>query len=824
MIISDSEVTGSINISGSTNTVGTSTVEGDMVVTGSLTVSGSSTLINIGLAEFSGSTGLLGTLNVDGTSSTIGTALVTGSAIISGSASIEGITTITGSVYLTGSLDMQNSQISASNINVGNPTTRTWGAGLEGSVFSLYDGSSNVSDILRFVAGALSASYALPTPNTRLYNNASSNIVNASDTGFSSTSIVNGQKLSLGFTSSALIGTNFISALNYGISKGWSAAGNAGDGSGTAPYSSSISIAGYNNYNNTYLRYTGTPGSGTGGNGSSYFGLGRISSDSYTVRIDSTMSYSDNSSGTTPTPATATYFYTSSLEITLPPLGASPSATSNGLNLRVITSSNPALIDNIFQDGFFTNTVVANVTRSYGTSDITGTSISASGYYRFHDIKVSVKSGSSAFRTVTLSEPLKQLYLPLGQIATSMSATPPTITATNAGAESLTIAPSRSLSGAPYLTAGNSTWAYSITASNMFDPAFYAGEIFTQTNSTSATGTWSIANNTVSCNTNGISTTGKVYDQTGNLKNSGFPNYNDVIRSTAAITHSIATTTKNINQIGIGTTIATLSTTAKGYNNSTQTIDSSRVIYYHESGSYGQPISSGSLGIYGRGQAYDESTLTGTTENFTGENNRVQINDKLISGSYTTADKFITGSYVTDNLGELDLQVKPGYLIRPGGSYKYWLPTPTYTGGRTGAGTYRYYARAFRVTNNKASLTISTTGGTLGNWYNSSTNYAVAVIFQSVWDITGNPILWDPTVNNSNAAIATGVSRDDLYNPFDTPVDIYGVGQVPSTANSIAFNDVANQFVNTTYPNFILLFRYNGDRIPLTQISITYTT
>jgi hypothetical protein len=111
VIISDSEVTGSINISGSTNTVGTSTVEGDMIITGSLTVSGSSTLINIGPAEFSGSTGMLGTLNVDGTSSTIGTALVTGSAIISGSVDIEGpanivgLTTITGSILTTGSIE-----------------------------------------------------------------------------------------------------------------------------------------------------------------------------------------------------------------------------------------------------------------------------------------------------------------------------------------------------------------------------------------------------------------------------------------------------------------------------------------------------------------------------------------------------------------------------------------------------------------------------------------------------------------------------------------------------------------------------------------------
>jgi hypothetical protein len=409
-----------------------------------------------------------------------------------------------------------------------------------------------------------------------------------------------------------------------------------------------------------------------------------------------------------------------------------------------------------------------------------------------------------------------------------MSVTPPTITATNAGAVSLTLAPSRSLSGAPYLTTGTSTWAYSITASNMFDPAFYAGEIFTQANSTTATGSWTIASNTVSCDGNGVATTGKVYDQAGNLKNSGFPNYNDVIRSTATITQTIIAATKNINQIGIGTTIATLSTTAKGYNNSTQPIDSSRVIYYHESGSYGQPISSGSLGIYGRAQGYDESTLTGTTENFTGENNRLKIDNAALTGSYQNGTKFTTGSYDAYNLGALDLQVKPGYLVRPGGSYKYWLADPDSTK------SYKFYARSFRVTGAYSSLYINI-GKTLNNWTSTSDGASVAILFNSVFangNLSGtfgnsNPVLFDVASILSTGIEANNQAPDNFINPFSTNINVYGNvgGTISGTKYGIGLDSgTLKQILNPNfqpvgYVDFVVLVRYKGDVVPVTAIT-----
>lgn len=774
--------------------------------------------------------------------STIQGASISGSTILSGSTSILGPTNINGLTTVTSSitsstplpLAVTSSTIEGNyvllvsqsawfhNHNVGVPKSNAWkDATLAGSYFENFDHNTNVSEILRFVAGLLSSSAPSPTPNSRTYST-----VTANETSLGSTatvSVLSDQRLSLGYTSSAQISQAFKDTIRYGITKGWSATGSENNGEGTQPWKQA-GAAYYENFSTYNYTFTSNASSGTGGNGSDFFGLGAFvpTEQDFKVRLIGSMSFSDTASITTPNVSTGLLTQTKTLDFSRT-RGISTGLDGNGLGLATIYTANPAVIPNTYQDARFSGTGgTPFLTRSFGTSLVAANTVSSSGYYNFYGMQAGITSGSSTSYIFKTTPDVSRLWLPVTAIQTSMSATPATITATGTEVVSSSLAPSRSLSGAPYLTAGTSTWTYSTTASGIFDPAYRADTVFNQTVTENIAGTVTITSNTVALNAAGITTSGKVYDSAGNVKNSGLPRFNDAIRSTANITHTITATDNNIGSTSIGTVDFSLATSGVSYNAASTPLDS-RNIPYHQSGSYGQPISSGSLGIYGRGQAYDESTLTGTTENFTGENNRVQINDKLISGSYITADKFATGSYATNNLGELDLQVKPNYLIRPGGNYKYWLPTPTYTGGRTGAGTYRYYARAFRVTDNKASLRITTTGGTLGNWYTTS-DYAVLVLFQSVWDITGTPNVWDPTVNNSNALIAGGVARDDQYNPFNTAINIYGVGQVPSTPASIAFNDTAKQFVNTTYPNYILLFRYKGDVAPLTNITITYTS
>ena len=95
------------------------------------------------------------------------------------------------------------------------------------------------------------------------------------------------------------------------------------------------------------------------------------------------------------------------------------------------------------------------------------------------------------------------------------------------------------------------------------------------------------------------------------------------------------------------------------------------------------------MAIYGRAQGYDAGSLTGTTtfsEAFSGESYRIKITDNLLTGSFTSGDKFTTSTYDISLLSTLDLQVKPGYLVKPGGTYGYWIPAVA------GANTYQYYA------------------------------------------------------------------------------------------------------------------------------------
>ena len=91
-------------------------------------------------------------------------------------------------------------------------------------------------------------------------------------------------------------------------------------------------------------------------------------------------------------------------------------------------------------------------------------------------------------------------------------------------------------------------------------------------------------------------------------------------------------------------------------------------------------------------QGYDTNTLADSTETFTGEDFRIVLanNVQAFNGAY-----FTTGSYKTNDngdavLGNFDLQVKPGYLVDPGGTKGYWFPS------NFGSGTYKYYIRRFQ--------------------------------------------------------------------------------------------------------------------------------
>ena len=174
----------------------------------------------------------------------------------------------------------------------------------------------------------------------------------------------------------------------------------------------------------------------------------------------------------------------------------------------------------------------------------------------------------------------------------------------------------------------------------------------------------------------------------------------------------------------------TFDITARGRNfaGSLNNINTEQVTIFSP-GTFGAEVLSGSMAYYGRSQGYDGGSLTGTsgntifTEQLTGEDFRIIINDKLLTGSYASGDKPTTSTDVLYVQPPLELQVKPGYLVTPAGTYGYWLPA------NPSANTYQYYARAFqRNLSNGASDVTASFGAALNTW-DSSANGVSGSIF-----------------------------------------------------------------------------------------------
>ena len=233
------------------------------------------------------------------------------------------------------------------------------------------------------------------------------------------------------------------------------------------------------------------------------------------------------------------------------------------------------------------------------------------------------------------------------------------------------------------------------------------------------------------------------------------------------------------------------------------------------------------MAYYGRAQGYDGGTLTGTTEVFTGETYRIQITNPLLSGSYANGTKFTTASYDAYNLGALDLQVKPGFLVKPSGSTAngYWLANPSE------AQTYKYYARAFQTNGNSFSTMTLSVGQTLTSWTGSANNAVSALImFSSSVAGTAIPsgggstltraVLFDPS-SLSSLSVATNQANDNFLNPFTVAIDIKGNNQggsgLSGTTYSIPLTDSLNQILTSAYKDLIVMVRYNGQ--PTTPIS-----
>ena len=820
------------------------TTAGGLIVTGSVTSS-------LGFkGDGSGLTGIPAS-GIDGQ---LGVFAATGS-----------IQSTTNDLEITGSLKVNTASSSSTaiftnNIQNGYPTSNNWGENLGGSFFNNFTNETHVSEILRFMAGAMSHSLdvADAAPNTKFWDTVSTS--HTDGTEVTKDSILNGvlgstyenARLSNSWTGSAFIDLSetgsYKLALDYLESKNFVQSSDRGTNNndvGTNPFhgsyasripSTNITSQGtFSTLTNTITANAG--GSTTVSSNVNNFGLGGLTSGGateYSVRVIASQSYSDNHDDQTPD-ASSTFHTKSFVDYTADSFGT----TGDGLTLSKIVTSQPAVIPSAFQDGDF-NSVAGPISgRKYTGGATSATNISASGYYQLHDIVVGVKSGSmSDFQYKNGSDGTTRFYLYTGGLPTDITDSQPTAVVTSSLTRTSFSATSRSLSGAPYILSTSYGYDFVSEVSKSFDPAYGFGtSVIVNSNSTDQwdnIGSTTLSNTTTTVNNSGVSSTGAtnyVIDRTRTTKRSSGddPQIQDIAVASSSFVFSLDSNIDNVvqNRSSQESKNYNLKFRATGRNwKNTSVTDTTPNEKYYDATRFGQPSSSGSMAIYSRAQGFDSNTLQDTTETFVGEDFRIVLanNVTTFTGAFFTTDSFQTNDEGDAVLGNLDLQVKPGYLVDPGGDYGYWFADGF------GSGTYKYFIRKFQKTSgNKTSMTINLNNKTLVNWNSSTDGIACALIFKSGTSSGGNTSistarLFDPSATTSNL-IESGVSADNFKNPFSSDIDLYGNtgGSISSNTYTIPIRNADGMFLDDTDDELYVVVRYKNDPTPIQSITLGYS-
>ena len=720
---------------------------------------------------------------------------------------------VTGSTNFSGSLTATNvvtgsTTITTTNITNGHPTSNLWGHNLGGSYFNNFDNTTHVSEILRFMSGVLSHSLdvADASANTLTFGS-----VDTNNNSLGGTDSIDG------YLPQSYDSTN--ATLKYLVTKQWVA-------DGTTVFSG---IDVYHDNGPTYYVDFDSNSTGTGTVSSSadseLFGLGGLTSGAATrfdVKVIATQSFSDTGSVATPTAASNTFTTQSSLD-----LAATDFGTTNGVTLAKIQTSQPAVIPAAYQDGKFVDVggtlMTGSLTRKYGASATDFTSVSSSGYYSIHGLKVGIATGSGLYTFVN-GTTKTNFWAPVDQIETDIGSNSIGITSVT---QSYLSATSRSLSGAPYLI--GATYQLSASVHGLFNP-MYAASTTLADDTIGSVGVGSVAGSIIDdLSTSGgtIQTAAAVYDGSGSSATvratSTVPYKDDVYNHKALYTLS-GGTGENINQSGVSDSTFTVGVRGRNRAASRSTL-ATYTYFYHTASSFGQPQTSGSLGVYQRAQGYDGGALDGTTEVFTGEDFRIQLNNNVVafngdawSTSYDVSRPF---------LGEQDLQVKPGYLVEPGGSYGYWYPTDY------GSGSYKYYIRRFQTSGTKTEMTVNLNSATLVNWKApTDDSVACALLFKSSASGSGASDelsvtrIYDPSETTANAISSSIAHQTDFHlNPFSDAISLYGNtgGSLSSGTYTVPIRNADGMYLDSNDNELYVIVRYSGDPTPIDDITLTFS-
>ena len=750
---------------------------------------------------------------------------LTGSYTFSGSAhKFIGNQTISGSVFLTGSNHISgtikvNSEgvyssstaIFTNNITNGYPTSNPWGSNLAGSYFNNFDNTTNVSEILRFMSGVISHSLdvADAAPNTKTFAS-----VDTLETNLGTTDSVDGY-LPQSYDSSN-------ATMLYLYTKDWVNEG-AQIFQGITQY--------HDNGGTYFIDFDSNSGGSTQVSSSvdtELFGMGGLLSggaNAFKVRVSATQSFSDTGSVSAPTAASNTFTTQSRLDLT-----NSTFSTTSGITLTKIATNVPAVIPAAFQDGKFVDIGGASqssgsLSRKYHATKGLFTSVSSSGFYRWHDLKVGMASGSGNYQFVD-GATKTHFWAPIDQISTDIGTNTLSIAQVT---QSYLTATSRSLSGTPYLI--GATYHVSASVRGLFQP-MYAASTTLVDDSIGSVGVGSVAGSgidDVSTSGGTIQTANAVFaSDSGSVRaTSAIPTRTDVVRFNATYTLSGASD-DNIQQSATFTD-STFTVGVRGRNraSSRSTLQTS-TIFYHTASSFSQPASSGSLGVYQRAQGYDGGALTGTTELFTGEDFRIQLNNNVLgfNGDAFTST-YDVGRTATRLIGEHDLQVKPGFLVEPGGTFRYWYPA------NYGSGSFKYYIRRFQTSGTKSSMTVNLNNNTLVNWKATTDDkVACALLFKSSASGSGTNSelsrarIYDPSETTANLISSSVAHQTDFHlNPFTDALDLYGNtgGSISSNTYTVPIRNADGMFLDSNDNELYVIVRYAGDPTPLDDITLTFS-
>jgi hypothetical protein len=724
-------------------------------------------------------------------------------------------------------------------INIGTPNLNPWGSGLAGSYFNNFDANDDVADILRFIAGLLSASAPAPAPNTRTWvsTNVDFEVGGSSiDRSIYMTGVLAGlrnARLSQEWNQSNSIITgntgSYRNLQTYLIGKSWMNSSETGSQTlhdagthpfGTVDYGFRIPDGIYTtNFSNFTFNVDSSVGSTTttfsSSLGANAFGIGEIETAPSTVKpyslsIIYTQSFSSTASITDP--AVASTYSTGSVRLYT--ITSTAQNGTNGLYVGVIQTGNP-LIPNTYQDAYFLNSPASFATRKWGDSGTAGNVTSSIGYYKLHGISIGLTSSlTPGFVIQSPGSTRNAFYMPsLGTLGvTNITQNDPTVTITGIASIASFSATSRSLSGAPYISSSTYTVQYNTEVSKSFDPCYGNSTVpllVTKTDGWDTVGATTLSNTSVSVTTDGIQTnapTAGVFPAGGNPSTrrslNAIPAIGDVVFASSSYTFTLDS---NFYSASANYNLS-FTTTGRNWRNTSTAFNTVNIPFY-DATIFGQPSASGSMAIYSRPQGYDGRTaLTIRTESFSGENYRLKIDNNLLSGSWTNGTKFTTGSNDYYNLTSLDLQVKPGSLVRPGGSNGYWLPND---------GTeFKYYAVAFNSNDanqiNSINVNLNLTSGNVIKWNQTSIDgIACLAIFSNPTGLN-NAI----DIKEDSLTTQTFTAGTNGTNPFTSNIVVYKNSAVyPSVGIGDPF------LLNGSNRNFVLLIRMRGDIGPINSIS-----